>query len=386
MMKRISYALIFGGVLAIIAGVTLLTVIVPRLAVFPDDVDVVREFDVEYLTLLNPDTLEFIEVGPDEADDILIQRHVVVEEVDGDGTLIFEGQTLLQDGEPLQHVEFRYALDRRQLTPLEDHQWADAEGLWEREGFVIGWEIGVEQHDYIGWNEDTRSAVDLVYEGAEELNGVQTYKFTSSGSPERIDPNQIEVLGLPAELTLDEIGQLATQLEVDDPMLGMLLRTALPGLMETAVRETQNIPDNVDNVTIPVEFYYDYNGQYWVEPTTGTLLNTVKYEHRAATFPPEIIAHLSESVSDLGVDAALITDLLPLTVSEFRYTGTPEAVEGAIADAQDAKSQLDLFGTTIPILLAVFGGSLILAGVLVYLRGAPPMMTRTTKQDMQAES
>lgn len=380
-MRRISYVMILTGVVLIIAGVALITVIVPDLAVFPDDVDVVREFDVEYLTLLNPETLEFIEIGPEEADTVIIQRHVMVEEVDGDGTLIFEGQTLLHDDQPLQHVEFRYALDRRELTPLEDHPWEGAPGLWEREGFVIGWEIGVEKRDYTGWNEDTRTPVDLVYAGEEQINGVTAYKFTSSRDPEPIHPDQVEVLGLIPELTMEEVGQLASQLDVDDPMMGMILRTALPGLMEAAVRETQNIPDDVEEVTVTVQFTYDYDGQYWVEPTTGALLNTVKYEHRAATFPPEILEHLAASAGNLGVDSEMITDLLPLTVSEFRYTGTPESISGAIADAQESKDQLTLFGTIVPIVLAAFGGALILAGVLVYLRAAPPLMTQTNAND-----
>lgn len=360
------------GLKFIIGGVVLAAVVVPLLEVFPDDVATTLDFEVEYLTLLDPETLTFTDVPAGEANDIMIRREITTEDVNGDVVMIREDQRLLNGAQVLQNVTFRYPVDRKTLEQRDDvlPEWAAADGLWAREGLVIGWGVDPEPRDYIGWNEDTRQPEVIAYEGRDEINGFDAYYFTSSSEPKRINPAQVEVLGLLPELTIEQVAGLARSLEVDDPIIGRLLTTALPRLMENAVRETQNIPADVptEDIRVPLEFYYDYDGQYWVEPETGVLLNTVKHEHRAATFPQEIIEHLAGSVEGLGQDRALIDDLLPLTVSDFRYTGTDAAVQAQSQAAQAAIDQLNLYGQTIPLLLGVVGGALLLGAGLFVIR------------------
>lgn len=143
----------------------------------------------------------------------------------------------------------------------------------------------------------------------------------------------------------------------------------MPTMLEAAVRETQDIPEDQKELTVPVLYFYDYDGQYWVEPTTGALLNTVKYEHRAATFPPEILDHLSQSVAALGMDPEIVMGLLPVTVSEYQYNGSAESIADAQHDARQAIDQLQLFGTTLPIILVVLGGLCVLGGGYGIMRG-----------------
>jgi hypothetical protein len=87
--------------------------------------------------------------------------------------------------------------------------------------------------------------------------------------------------------------------------------------------------------------YYNVT-QYYVEPTTGSIVNQVIHQERAIG----------------GVQPALVLDL-ELTADEQSQK---------VGDAEDAISLLKLATVTVPIILLVAGGLLLVAGVLLLLR------------------
>jgi hypothetical protein len=373
MSKSLGIGAIILGLISAIAGIVLMTVIVPGMKIFPDDVDTTRTFDVAYLTLLDAETLQFLvfEEGGDH--DLSINRIVRVEEVDGENTLIFEQQDLMNGDEVLASQVKRYGLDRRTLTPADDipETWQSAESNWERAGQVIGWPIGVEARDYDGWNEDYREIVDLEFEEEVEHEGIRTYYYTAAYDPLPIVAEHAAVLGLPESLTTIQLAQLANSIEVEGLELELPARLRIIQVLSQAL---EDVTGQSDAVTL--EYYYDYTGEYWVEPTTGVLIDTHKYENRAVTFPQDVRERFQEILEESEQDEEannylppnVLDALLPIQVNTFYYEMTDASIQDAIDDAVPQRDNIQLFGTTIPIGLIILGVVLSGAGGFIYTR------------------
>lgn len=331
------------GVTALIAGIVLLLAalilrfaIVPGMAQLPSDTDETRTYTGEMQSLLNAEALQtgdlqnlFITDVPVE-----ISRHVFVEEVDGgDAIVVEEAQAQLADGTPVASSTDTYALDRKTMEHLDG---SDDERVLDREGLVIGWPIGTDKTDYVGWSDDLQATVPLTFEGEEERAGLDTYVFESTVSPAPIEDEAL-LAQFPAGLPLETFTQLAGTIELSEAE-----QAAFAQILPT-------LPD-------PVPFTYLYSGTttYWVEPTTGVVVDIARDEMRQAAITPE------------GVPMPLPV----ATVFDWVYTQSDASVADAVADAEDGMSQLGLFGTTIPLIAGLLGLVLIAGGILLMRRSA----------------
>jgi hypothetical protein len=141
-----------------------------------------------------------------------------------------------------------------------------------------------------------------------------------------------------------------------DPVIGQ----ALPLLIKMA-----EWPD-----PIPLTYVYGYSGEYWVEPTSGVLIDTHKIEIRSVSVPDDLLTALVGKIEALPIkiDPTMISSLLPITVSHLEYQATDQSVQDAKKDAEDAKSKIHLYGTTLPI-VAVLGGVVLgLVGIFLFTR------------------
>jgi hypothetical protein len=381
MSKLTGGGLMGVGAALVVGALALMFIIVPSMKVFPDDVDEERWFNLDYLILLQVDDMTFYRSEPGENAGLRIYRHITVEAVDGSSTLVREDQivveddnnpfTLTDDDTQLIEVIYNYPLDRKSLAAVDDYPaaWDENSGIWPRTGLAIGWGIGVEQEDYLGWNEDTRDTEDLIFQREEEHAGITTYYFAAESQPARITDDQVAFLDLPITLSIPQLEELAADLDIEDPELAQTVENFLPVLVTRAVREARGLEAG-EEVAVPLEYYYNFTGEYWVEPITGVLIDTVKTEHRAVTFPDDIMEALSAALVSLNLDPERLTDLLPLTVNEFTYSMAEVSTEDAKADAQDAIDQINLFGTTVPIVLIVLGIALAGAGAYVWTRAS----------------
>lgn len=368
-----TFGLLAAGIVLVIVGLVIMFAIVPTMKVYPEDLDTTRRFDVNFLTLLNPETMTFYRAAEGENPDLYIMRRVQAEEIDGKKMLLREDQTLY-NGETVLVATVKYhPLDRTSLATLEDfpEAWKNHDGYWFREGLVIGWGLDVEERDYDGWNDDTRQVVILAFDKEEEHAGVTTYHFTSENEPTLIDPAHVAVLGLPTSLSIESLGELAKGLEIEDPDLKTQVETLLPLLVRRAVQATQPEPAEGEELAVPLVYYYDYTADYWVDPVTGVLIDTRKYENRAVTFPVEVLDNIKSQLETLGRDPNALDSLLPLTVNAFEYVMNPDSTEDAKADAKESTDRLTLFGTYIPLILIGFGVVLLLLGVVMLTRKKP---------------
>lgn len=352
--KTIGGLLLLLGLVLIAAGLVVMLVIVPGMKQFPEDVDTTRQYAGTMPVLLNPASMEFMADVP-----VDLERHFETEEVDGDLALVLEEQTLSTQSQPLTQFTKRHVIDRKTMEFVTDipEKWAGKEGLIPRGGLVLGWPIDTEKKDYEGWSDDYMAKVPLVYDSVVEhpRAEIETYLFTSESGPQPIVPQAVAAMGLPTELTHEQLAGLVGGLDIN-PMIAQ----ALPLLISQA-----EWPDPV-----PLSYVYEYTGEYWIEPATGVLIDTHKVEIRKAGFSDELMASLAAQIENLpiDVDPAVVAEFLPVTVFHLDYQATDESVQDAKDDALDAKDQLTLFGTTLPIAAIVIGLLLGLVGAVLFMR------------------
>ncbi len=344
--KTIGVILLVIGVAAVAAGLVLMLAIVPGMKQWPDDVDTTRTYAGTMPVLLNAQTFEFM---PNL--EVTIERHVKTEATDGDVALVSEDQQLMLGDQPLQALHKLYAIDRKTMNYTADHpsDWDSQEGFRPRGGLVIGWPIDTEAKDYDGWSDDYNSVVPLVYAGevTHDRSGLDTYLFTSSSEPQLIDPAAVQAMGLPEALPKDQLAALIENTELS-PMVKNLLPTLLA-----------NWPED----TVPLQYHYNYDAQYWIEPQTGVLIDTTKHEVRTVGLSDEMLQGSPLAALPEDQRASLRVPVYDLT-----YQATDESVQDAKVDAQDAIDQINLYGTTIPYAAIAAGAILALLGLVFVLR------------------
>lgn len=347
MNRKLSGSLLFIlGIILVAAGLVLMLVIVPGMKQFPEDVDTTRTYEGTMTVMFNPETFQFLPEMP-----INLERHFKTEAVDGDVALVREEQVMSSGEQVLQQFVKHYAIDRKSMKVVDEYPaaWAENEGFWNRAGLVLGWPIDTEKTDYDGWSDDYRAIVPLEYSGKvkHERAGIDTYYYTSASEAKPIHPDHVAALGLPAGLPKDDFAALVEQTD-----LPAMVKTLLPTLLE-----------NLEGDTVPLEYYYAYEGEYWIEPTTGVLIDTKKHEVRTVGLAEEVIAD-----SPLAALPEEQRSNLRVTVSDFTYQGTDESVAEAKQDAEDVKDDIQLYGTTIPVIAIVVGALLGIVGALLLLR------------------
>ncbi len=356
--KTLGGILLVLGLVLIVASLVVMLVIVPGMKQFPDDVDTTRLYSGTMPVLLAPQPDGSMTFLRDLAVDL--ERHFYTEEVDGDKALVVEEQTLSTGGQPLAQLLKRQAIDRKTMMFVDEipEQWANVEGIYQRGGLILGWPIDTEKKDYDGWSDDYRDFVPLVFDSEVDhpRANIKTYLFTSAGEAKPINPEYVQTMGLPPAIPQDALTGLLAGMEGINPVIG----TAFPLLMSMA-----EWPD-----PIPLEYTYEYTGEYWIEPTSGVLIDTHKVEIRKVTVPQDLLASLVTQIDALPVevDSAVISELLPLTVYYLDYQSTDQSVEDAKKDAEDAKNQINLYGSTLPIVGIVAGLALGVVGLFLAMK------------------
>ncbi len=314
------------GLLAI--GLFVQFVIVPGQRQFPDDVQRHRYYEGQLGVMLDAEALAASDLANAFVRDVPITIDRLVETLETKGTdaLVDDASTVSGPTGPILSTEDVYVIDRKSMehAPAEVSAEFGDDRVIAREGLVIGFPIGTEPRDYLGWNGDTLQADVLSYVAEVEHANLSTYEFTAASGPATIvDP---AVLGsLPPALPKAMIAQLVPALGLDDDAVAQLT-----GVLSA-------LPDPV-----PLTYTYTYATTYWVEPTSGVLIDYEKMESRQVAL-------------DVGGQSIPVTEVMRLD-----YSQTDASVLDAVADAEDAKSRLLWQGRVLP--LGLMLGGLLIAG------------------------
>jgi len=329
---------VFLGLVLVAAGLVLKFALLPMMAVWPDDVDSTRTYEGTLVTMLNPAALATMDLANLFISDVpvTVERHVTTEQVQGNKALVREQvQAKGPDGGLIaalntdpdgQHTTYWYTINRRTTEHIPN--FSTEPGVDEnRRGLVIGFPIGTEKRDYEGWNDDYQATQTAVFRGVVEHEGVKTYHFQAqSGSKTIKDPMVLAMF--PESLPKGLIVGLAPQLGLPPEVL-QGLATLLPLL-----------PDPV-----PLTYVYRYATDYWVEPTTGMLIDYAKDEARLLSLGGQEVE-----------------------VFRLTYEATAQSIADAKKDAEDGKGLIVLFGTIVPYAAIGLGAVIALGGAFMLRR------------------
>ncbi len=328
--KGIGWVILVLGVVFLVGGLAVKFVVLPSQAKFPADVDSTRNYEGELAVMMNAAALEtgdfanlFLKNIP-----VTIARSVKTLEVGGnDGAIVSDHAVMSSPQGPLAESLTIYAINRTTMDAMED--FSGDVRILPSEGLVLGWPIGSEGKDYIGWNGDTQQTTVLTFVGEEERGGLNTYKYHAAEEPGVIvDPELLAQF--PAAFPKDLLLQLAPVLGIPDEMLAQLA----PAL--------EAMPDPV-----PLTYTFAFDKTYWVEPTTGILIDIAVMESRAVAL----------AVPGAPAPVALAE------VQHLEYVTTAASVQDAVNDANDGISQLNLFGVYVPLVLILLGAIGIIGGI-----------------------
>lgn len=328
--KGMGITILVLGVVIFLGGLAVKFVVLPSQAKFPDDVDSTRNYEGELGVMLNAAALETGDMANLFLRDVpvTIARSVKTLEVGGDdGAVVSDHAVMSSPAGPVAESLDIYAINRTTMDAIADFS-GDARIL-PREGLVIGWPIGSEPVDYVGWNGDTQQPTVLAYVGEEERGGLNTYKYHAAEEPAVIvDP--VLLAQFPPAFPKDLLLQLAPLFGLPDEAMAQL------GPVLEAM------PDPV-----PLTYTFAFEKTYWVEPNTGVLIDIDVMESRAVAL----------AVPGAPAPVALAE------VQHLEYVTTAASVQDAVNDANDGVNQLNLFGVYVPAILILLGAIGIIGGI-----------------------
>jgi len=285
------------------------------------------------LTTANQKALESGDVGNATSSvPVRVDRQVTALETEGNKARVSDAAlvTNTRTGETVSDTTYFYNVDRKTLmsiTNLTDQPAEKAEGL------VIGYPIGTEKVNYVGWLQEVQKTGHVLYDGTGEVKGLPVYDFGGTFSTP-LAADQIPSGGM-SSVPKGDLVDMVTALGLPDD-LQKQLQDALPVLPSS----------------VPLDYTYTQDDAYSVEPTTGIIVDMTR--------------KTTVSVGMAGFES------LRFPVYELTVRYTPANVTSMVNKAQDGLDQIQLYGTTIPVALTVLG--------LVLLAVSVPMMLHRRRE------
>jgi len=323
------------GVLCLAAAAILAWVVVPNQAQLPGDTNVKRQYSGTAKLLLNPQALASGQVNQAMLINVPItaERTVQVLATDGDAAQVRDSRSLTAaNGQAVGSTQATYAVDRKSLEPASSYppSWT----VIQQQGLTVSWPFGSEKTDYTGWVNETQTTTPIKYRREESRQGVDTYVYQASPAAQPIKDPQV-LATLPQALPVDALTALAAVLPIPDDVRAQLAQ-ALPTLTQP----------------IPLSYTYQAQTTYWVSPATGEVVDTQREEIRKAGLQlPN------------GQTIAAVIPIYDVTIAF-----TDDSAQAAAQDAKDNGDKIQLYGTTVPLILLIVGiVSLIVAALLFFL-------------------
>ena len=326
-------ALAVIGVLCLVAAAVLAWVVVPNRKQLPADTDTTRTFDGTARALLNPTAVATGDTRNALLTNVPVtaERTVKVNATDGDTAQVTDTRTVAANGQPVGQTEVTYAVDR---TTLQAAPPASGWTVTPHEGLTVSWPIGAEKKDYTAWANETQTTTTARYIREEEKGGVNTYVYQADVEEAPIKDEAV-LSALPPALPVTTLGALSAVLPIPEEQKAQLAQ-ALPSLSDP----------------IPLTYTYESTTTVWVEPTTGVVVDTERNETRKA---------------GIGGPGGRVLATVPIYSVDTSFTD--QSVTDAASDANDAKSQIQTYGTTLPWVLGVLGAVLLIVGIVLIVMG-----------------
>ncbi|HEX6498847.1 MAG TPA: porin PorA family protein [Micromonosporaceae bacterium] len=329
---RLGIGLAVIGLLCLAAAAILRWAVLPSQARLPADENTARQYQGTAKVLVDPRALSTGDLRAALVTNapVTAQRTVKTLATSGDVAEVQDVRTLTGGGRTLGQTTATYAVDRTTLaaSPTHPADW----NVTPAQGLTVSWPIGAEKKDYTGWVQETRSTTTLKYLRQEARQGVDTYVYQATTDPAPIkDPQVLDTL--PRSLPVSTLTALSGAASIPPDVQAQLARL-LPGLANP----------------VPLSYTYQSQSTYWVQPTTGIVVDTQREEIRKA----------GASVAGKPVAA-----VLPVYDVSTAFTG--QSAKAAATDAQDKADKINLYGDTLPLILLIVGAIVLVVGLALLL-------------------
>ena len=327
-MRRWGYTLAVAGVLMLVAGAVLRFYVVPREQVLPADTN----DSVTYTGNLTTLDVAALMRGSQNAVvqlPVTVDRTLKVLQTSGDKARVSDTATMrsAQGTVPpsLARSEYFYAIDRKSLEVVPN--FTDQPVAGDAKGLVVGFPIGTEKKSYTGWVAEAAASGTVKYVRESQLKGLTVYQFEGMLT----HPLSAPPSGAPASLPKAQLPALAKAI-------------GLPAAMQQQLGQALGaLPD-----PIPLTYAFTEGDSYSVEPDTGVIVDMTRN------------IRITAGISGLPLQP------IPVLAVGLRYDGG--SITTMADKAKDARSQIQLYGTWLPIGLGALG--------LVCLGLAVPMLRR----------
>jgi len=115
--------------------------------------------------------------------------------------------------------------------------------------------------------------------------------------------------------------------------------------------------------TLPLAYFYSYEGEYWVDQVTGDPVRMTKHELRTVGLPDALLA-----ATPLGQATEAQKAAMRVPVYDLTYDSTPQSITDALSKDDKLADKLSLWGTTVPLIGIIAGALLAIAGGVLVAR------------------
>jgi len=344
--------------LAALAGAAVLAwSVAPDRTQLPADYSATRDITGTVNALLSQPALESGNVGGALVTNLPVtgQRTIRVMSTSGRAAEVQEERVLAIDGQPIGRGTDTYAVDRLSLEPATTvpADWT----VEPHEGLTVAFPVDADQRDYAIWVPDMQTTAPLRFVREESREGVNTYVYQVD-VPEAPIQNPDVLSTLPSGLSRAALQGMLPALPIPEEQRAVLAQ-AMPGL-----------PDQV-----PIRYTYQAGATYWVEPTTGTIVDIQQRIIRTGT---------------VGGPGGAVLATVPVYNVDTRFTDA--SVAAAVREATDRREALTDVSTTWPLILVALGAVALLVALLGLLvrrrppkRPAPPPSYRPTERTTRVD-
>jgi len=299
----------------------------------PSTYNKTRTYDGTIRSLLNPAALASgnltgaIKTGlPGKLTD-----NVKVQQTSGNSALVQDTRTLTAAGIPVSKTVSHYSLNRQTLAATSSHP-----SSWKvipATGLTVNWPLGAKKQNYTGWVYLTNTTTPLRYVKQAKQGGINTYQYQATVPPTPIKNTQV-LASLPRSLPVSLLPRM-TAAGVITARDAAALARAYPGAK-----------------AIPLGYTYQGSNTYWVAPSTGLVVNVSTHE---------------TEVGGIVLPGGRILPVIPVLSDTFH--ASPASLSAAVSDANNGSSTISTWGVAVPIAAASVGFLLVVAGVLLWIRG-----------------
>lgn len=370
----LSIVAVIGGVLLVAAAAFWGSVAVDALVKFPTDVNLSPQYQGTLTTFVDQATYAPL-LTPIVAD-LRVDRTIagVPEESTGSRVLVRETLAMsVGDASTVEQVH-QYVMDRSTSTNVaEQRAWAFSDtNVLDRSGaYWVALPKGSDGRQPVPmFKDEIGTTFQAIGAGAtERLGGVELVGFEAAGTNVPLTDAYLDAVSamvpLPRSLTFEQLkpSLVAAGVPIDET-LAALVRVASPDDLAALASLTAR--------PIALEYVDTFSGRTFVEPDTGAVVDVQGVVERVSVRPapdalPALVSVLQRYDSDPTVAAAIaslntLADQ-PMPVFEYRYSQTPASAAAVAAWVSDQRDQMHLAETTIPLVLVVAGGVLLLGGV-----------------------